>query len=237
MLAFDVTSAPAIADGIATTINAYDNQIYAWGMGRSKTTISALRSDNNTAPITITGSVTDISAGAQQQSVAANFPNGLPCVSDASMSQFMEAVYEQQPMPHSMTGVPLTLSVLDSNGNYRTIGMTTTNAQGSYGFTWKPDISGNYTVYATFAGTGHTRIYSLNILLRKLTSSNSSTISNATYRCSHTNHTTVRLRSGNHSDNHNGAVLAMLTLRNDHNAKSKKKTKYYPFFFCSSRSF
>ena len=43
MTAFDVTSAPAIADGIATTINAYDNQIYAWGMGPSKTTISAPR--------------------------------------------------------------------------------------------------------------------------------------------------------------------------------------------------
>jgi hypothetical protein len=69
------------------------------------------------------------------------------------MTQFMEAVYEQQPMPNNVTGVPVTLSVLDSNGNYRTIGSTTTNAQGVYGFTWKPDITGNYTVYATFPGT------------------------------------------------------------------------------------
>ena len=65
----------------------------------------------------------------------------------------MESVYMQQPMPNNVTGVPVTLSVLDSNGNYRTIGATTTNAQGTFGFTWKPDISGNYTVYATFAGT------------------------------------------------------------------------------------
>jgi hypothetical protein len=69
------------------------------------------------------------------------------------MTQFMEAVYEQQPMPHNVTGVPVTLSVLDSNGNYRTIGTTTTNAQGNYGLSWTPDIPGNYTVYATFAGT------------------------------------------------------------------------------------
>jgi hypothetical protein len=95
----------------------------------------------------------DISAGSQQQAVLANFPHGLPCVSDASMTQFMEAVYEQQPMPTNMTGVPVTLSVLDSNGNNRVIGTTTTNAQGTYGFTWTPDITGNYTVYATFAGT------------------------------------------------------------------------------------
>ncbi|MGA2681733.1 MAG: PQQ-binding-like beta-propeller repeat protein [Candidatus Bathyarchaeia archaeon] len=152
--AFDVTSAPAIAYGIATTINAYDNQIYAWGMGPSKTTVTAPNVGVTTStPITITGSVTDISAGAQQQAVAANFPNGLPCVSDASMTQFMEAVYEQQPMPTNLTGVPVTLYVLDSNGNYRSIGTTTTNAHGTYGLTWKPDIPGNYTVTATFAGT------------------------------------------------------------------------------------
>ena len=99
------------------------------------------------------GTVTDISAGAQQEAVAANFPNGLPCVSDASMTQLMESVYMQQPMPTNVTGVPVTLYVLDSNDNYRTIGTTTTNGQGDYSFTWKPDIAGDYTIYATFAGT------------------------------------------------------------------------------------
>ena len=56
-------------------------------------------------------------------------------------------------MPTNITGVPVTFCVIDSNGNYRTIGTTTTNALGDYSFTWKPDIPGNYTVYATFAGT------------------------------------------------------------------------------------
>jgi hypothetical protein len=153
-MGFDVTSGPAISDGIMAAFSSYDNQVYAYGQGPSKTTISApLVSVITSSPITITGSVTDISAGASQQAVAANFPNGLPCVSDASMTAFMEAVYEQQAMPTNVTGVPVTLSVLDSNGNYRTIGATTTNAQGTYGFTWKPDIPGNFTVYATFAGT------------------------------------------------------------------------------------
>jgi len=152
--AFDVTSAPAISDGVMATLNSYDNQIYAYGQGPSETTVAAPDIGVTTAtPITITGTVTDTSAGSQQNAVAANFPHGLPCVSDASMSQFMEAVYMQQPMPTNVTGVPVTLSVLDSNGNYRVIGTTTTDASGLYSFIWKPDISGNYTLTATFPGT------------------------------------------------------------------------------------
>jgi len=152
-LGFDDT-ATAVAYGIMTTFNAYDGQIYAYGQGPSKTTVSAPDVGVTTAtPITITGSVTDVSAGASQEAVAANFPNGLPCVSDASMTQFMEAVYEQQSMPTNVTGVPVTISVTDSNHNTYDIGTTTTNAMGTYGLTWTPIISGNYTVYATFGGT------------------------------------------------------------------------------------
>jgi putative pyrroloquinoline-quinone binding quinoprotein len=152
-LGFDDT-ATAVAYGVMTTFNAYDGQIYAYAQGPSKTTISAPQAGISVGtPITITGSVTDVSPGASQSAVAKNFPNGLPCVSEDSMRSFMEAVYEQQPMPHNATGVSVTLSVLDNNGNYRTIGTTTTNALGDYGYTWAPDIPGNYTVYATFPGS------------------------------------------------------------------------------------
>jgi outer membrane protein assembly factor BamB len=143
-----------VASGEYVNYNMYDNQVYAFGQGPSKTTVTAPDLGVTTAtPITITGSVMDISAGTTQAQQAADFPNGVPCVSDASESQWMEYVYMQQPMPNNVTGVPVTLSVLDSNNNYRVIGTTTTNALGDYGFTWKPDIAGNYTVYATFAGT------------------------------------------------------------------------------------
>jgi len=153
--AMNVNAAHAIADGIMVCINAYDNQIYGYGQGPSATTVTAPQLGVTTVtPVTITGTVTDISAGSKQQAVAMNFPNGLPAVSDESMSQFMEAVYMQQPMPTNVTGVPVTLSVIDSNGNYRQIGTTTTNAMGTYGFTWTPDITGDYTVIATFAGSG-----------------------------------------------------------------------------------
>jgi hypothetical protein len=105
-------------------------------------------------PVTITGTVMDVSAGAKQEAVAANYPNGLPAVSDASMSSFMESVYMQQSIPHDLTGVPVTLSVVDSNGNYRTIGNTTSDGTGAFGLKWTPDISGSYTIVATFAGSG-----------------------------------------------------------------------------------
>jgi hypothetical protein len=154
IMGFDTTSGPAIADGIMTTINAYDNQIYAFGKGATKITIAAPSIGVTTAtPITISGRINDLSTGSQQDAVTNNFPNGLPVVSDASMSQFMEAVYMQQPMPTNTTGVPITISVLDSNGNYRTIGATISNADGTFAYTWTPDITGDYTVTATFTGT------------------------------------------------------------------------------------
>jgi hypothetical protein len=104
-------------------------------------------------PITITGTVMDISPGSKQSAIALNFPNGIPCASDASQSHWMEYVYQQQPLPSDVTGVPITLSVLDANNNYRTIGTTTSTTLGTYGFTWTPDIAGNYTIYASFAGS------------------------------------------------------------------------------------
>ena len=143
-----------IADGELMGWNGYDGQIYAFGIGPSKTTVTASNAVTTMgSAVVLTGMVTDISVGASQQAVAANFPNGLPCVSDASMQAFMQAVYEQQPMPTNITGVPVTIMVTDSNHNTRVIGTTTTNANGFYSLSWQPDITGNFTVTAVFAGT------------------------------------------------------------------------------------
>jgi hypothetical protein len=152
--AFDVTSAPAIADGIMTTLNAYDNQLYAWGKGPTMVTVNAPAVGvTTTTPIVISGTIMDISAGASQEVSAARFPHGLPCVSEASQQAFMEYVYMQQPRPNNTTGVPVSIDVVDSNGNYRNIGTATSNIYGTYSLTWTPDISGDYTVIATFAGS------------------------------------------------------------------------------------
>jgi hypothetical protein len=144
----------AIADGFATFYNGYDNQIYVVGRGPSATTVTA--PDTAVAfgtPVVIKGTVTDISAGTGQDQQAANFPNGVPCASDASMKDWMGYVYQQQPCPTNFTGVQVTINVLDSNGNYRPIGTATTSASGTYSLTWTPDIPGNFTVTASFAGT------------------------------------------------------------------------------------
>ena len=144
----------SIAQGILLSRNCYDNQIYAFGKGPSAITVTAPSIGVTTAsPITITGTISDVSAGASQSAVEKNFPNGLPCVSDQSQSHWMEYVYEQQVLPQDVIGVSITISVLDSNNNYRAIGTTTSNSLGTFGLTWTPDISGDYTVYASFAGS------------------------------------------------------------------------------------
>ncbi len=153
-MAFDVDGGTAISDQVLVTESAYDNQIYAYGTGPTAITVDAPNSGVTTsAPVTITGTLTDISAGSKQEAVAANFPNGLPCVSDNSMTAFMEAVYQQQPMPTNITGVPVTISVTDSNHNCYNIGTTITNPSGFYSLSWTPTVVGNFTVTATFSGT------------------------------------------------------------------------------------
>jgi len=143
-----------VADGQLAYLNAYDMQIYSLGQGPSKLTVTA--PDVATivgTPVVIRGTVTDISAGTKQSQQAADFPNGVPCVSDASESSWMEYVYMQKPMPTDSIGVPVTISVIDSNNNERTVGTTTSDRSGMFTFAWAPDIAGQYTVMATFAGS------------------------------------------------------------------------------------
>ncbi len=143
-----------VGGGFATFMNGYNNQIYSVGRGPSSTTVNVSPGVTSYGSnVVISGTVMDVSAGTKQSQQAADFPNGVPCSSDATMYQWMGYVYQQQPMPTNFTGVPVTISVLDSNGNYRAIGSATTNENGMFTFTWTPDITGNYTVYANFGGT------------------------------------------------------------------------------------
>ncbi|MCW4003787.1 MAG: PQQ-like beta-propeller repeat protein [Candidatus Bathyarchaeota archaeon] len=148
------TSTMIQAEGYLAYYNYYDNQIYVIGKGPSKLNVNAPSVGVTTAtPITISGTITDISAGSQQDAVLSNFPNGLPCVSDASMNGWMEYVYMQKPCPANVTGVPITIDVIDSNGNYRNIGTIISDGSGTFAFTWTPDIPGDFTVITTFAGS------------------------------------------------------------------------------------
>ena len=143
-----------VADGILTYWNNYDAQVYAVGKGPSQMTVSI--ADDvvvSGSSVMIKGSIIDVSAGTKQKEQAARFPLGVPAVSDASQSEWMEYVYMQKPRPMSTTGVPITISVVDSNGNYRDVGTTTSDADGFFAFNWKPDIDGQYSVYASFGGS------------------------------------------------------------------------------------
>ena len=143
-----------VADGYGVMYNCYDSQIYAVGKGPSQLTVTAPNLAATVGvPVVIRGTVTDISAGTKQNEQAARFPNGVPVVSDASMKVWMEYVYEDQARPSDVTGVPVSIYVLDSNNNYRQIGTATSDASGMFSLTWTPDISGDFTVYATFAGS------------------------------------------------------------------------------------
>ena len=143
-----------IAEGCFIYLNCYDMQIYSVGKGPSSMTVEAPKAAIELGKsLVISGTVTDISAGTKQKEQAARFPQGVPAVSDASQSAWMEYVYMQKPRPTDTTGVPITLSVVDANGNYREIGTTTSDADGFFAFNWKPDIEGQYTVYASFGGS------------------------------------------------------------------------------------
>jgi hypothetical protein len=78
---------------------------------------------------------------------------GTPAISDADMSAWMEYMYMQEPFPADVTGVDVSIDVIDSNGNFRNIGMVTSDVAGKFTLDWKPDIPGLYTVIATFAGS------------------------------------------------------------------------------------
>jgi outer membrane protein assembly factor BamB len=140
----------AIADGSLVTLNGYDNQIYCFGPGQSATTVTTSPGINTNTQVLIKGTVTDQSPGQTCLGIPAA---GTPAISDASMTQWMEYLYMQQPEPMNATGVPVTLTDIDPNGNTYTIGTTTSNIAGQYSYAFTPTVPGTYTIIATFGGS------------------------------------------------------------------------------------
>jgi hypothetical protein len=136
-------------------MNGLDNNIYSIGRGPSVTTIQAPSTQITVAnKVVIQGTVMDISAGTKQTQQAADFPHGIPVASDASMKDWMGFVYQQKPLPTNFTGVPVSIAAVDPNGNTITIGNSITDSSGKFHYTWTaPNVPGDYTVTATFAGT------------------------------------------------------------------------------------
>jgi outer membrane protein assembly factor BamB len=145
----------AVADGVLIYWNNYDGQVYAVGKGPSAATVQApLTAITVGDNVVIQGTVMDISAGTKQNEQAARFPNGVPAVSDASMSAWMDCVYMQKGWPSNATGVDVTIDAVDPNGNFVHLGTATSDTSGLFSYAWKtPDIPGKYTVIATFGGS------------------------------------------------------------------------------------
>ncbi|HSV50196.1 MAG TPA: hypothetical protein VLH35_07750, partial [Candidatus Acidoferrales bacterium] len=143
-----------IGDSIIATMDTYDQRVYAIGKGPSQTTVAAgPKVTTEGSSVVIEGQVMDVSPGLSTTAMNLRFPSGVAAVSDESQSQWMLYVYKQFEQPTNATGVPVVINVVDANGNFRTVGTTTSDATGYYSFNWTPDITGKYTVIATFAGS------------------------------------------------------------------------------------
>ena len=143
-----------MGDNIIAVTSLYDNSIYAIGKGPSATTVTASpKISVNGDSVLVEGRVTDISPGTQQYARTARFPNGVPAVADANVSAWMEYVYEQFPRPTDVNGVEVVVEVLDPNNNYYEVGRTTSDDSGLFKLSFTPEVPGEYTIVASFAGS------------------------------------------------------------------------------------
>jgi hypothetical protein len=165
----DGGSPGAIADGYLTFDNRYTGYLDVFGKGTSATTVSAPQTQITTGnSVIISGSVLDQSPGIVASStspVGATTPMknaiglaNVACVSDDSMGTYMDYIYDQQPIDgryhnETVTGVPVTITAVDPNGNFVTLGNANSDLSGTFAFTWQPTMAGEYTISASFAGS------------------------------------------------------------------------------------
>jgi hypothetical protein len=144
-----------IGDSIITTMDTYDQRVYAIGKGASSTTVTA---PDMGVPlgksVLVRGTVTDVSPGTKDADLTIRFPNGVPAVSDANMSDWMLYVYKQFERPADVTGVEVVVSALDPNNNSYEVGRTTSDASGFFKMAFTPEVPGEYTIIASFEGSG-----------------------------------------------------------------------------------
>jgi hypothetical protein len=141
-------SAGAVADGYLTYDNKYDGYMYVFGKGESQTTVSAPKT---AIP---TGETAIISGTILDQSPA---QKGAACVSKESMSTYMEFLHMQRPIDGffhnvTVTGVPVSIDVIDPNNNFFHLDTVTSDEKGNFGYSWTPEIAGQYKITATFTG-------------------------------------------------------------------------------------
>jgi hypothetical protein len=137
------------AFGYMVAANRNDGYTYCFGKGKSETTVSG---PQTAVPLgtamAITGSVLDMSPAQP----------GTPCVSVESMETQMEYLHMQMPIDgvahdQTITGVPVTLTAIDSDGFSYNIGTVTTSGyHGTFGKSWTPPKQDTFEIVASFEG-------------------------------------------------------------------------------------
>jgi hypothetical protein len=144
-----------IGDSIIATMDTYDQRVYGIGKGPSATSVTASpKVSVYGSSVVVEGMVTDVSPGTEEYGLRARFPNGVPAVSDANMSDWMLYVYKQFERPANVMGVDVVVSVIDPNNNAYEVGRATSDSSGMYKVMFTPEVPGEYTIIASFAGSG-----------------------------------------------------------------------------------
>jgi len=143
-----------IGDSIIATMDTYDQRVYAIGKGPSATKVTAPDVGVTLGKsVLVQGMVTDISPGTDEYGLTARFPDGVPAVADANMSEWMLYVYKQFERPADVMGVEVVVSVLDPNTNVYEVGRTTSDESGFFKMSFTPEVPGEYTIVASFDGS------------------------------------------------------------------------------------
>ena len=140
-------SPSAAADGYLVAASSETGYNYAFGKGLSATTVTApdVAVPKGTG-IMIKGTVLDMSPAQP----------GTSCVSRDSMTTQMQYLHFQYPIDglyhnETITGVPVVLSAIASDGTVVDIGKVTTNGYyGTFSFAWTPPHEGTYEIMASF---------------------------------------------------------------------------------------
>ncbi len=137
-----------IADGYLV-MPATNGVTYTIGIGKSATTATAspktIALENQ---VHIEGSVLDMSPAQP----------GTPAVSKGSMTTQMNYLHLQYPVDgmwhnETISGVPVVLSAIGSDGTYYDLGTVTTNGYyGTFAKAWTPPKEDTYTIMVDFAG-------------------------------------------------------------------------------------
>ena len=107
----------AAANGYLLGSGVFDGNLYCLGKGPTSTTIAAQQQVGGS--VLIQGSITDTSPASSDATLKVIYPNGVPAVSDANMSTWMDYLHMQNSTllnnPPQCTGVPVTLTAVDPN--------------------------------------------------------------------------------------------------------------------------